>query len=70
MAMRRVAVEEWVILAVKGMYENAKSCVCLNGQFSDELNIKVGIHQGAVLSPLPFIIVMEDLPKEFKDGCS
>ena len=34
--MRRVGVEEWVILAVKASYEKAKSCVRVNSQFSDE----------------------------------
>ena len=41
------------------MYENAKSSVRVNDQFSDEVNIKVGVHQGAVLSPQLFIIVRE-----------
>ena len=48
--MRRVEVEEWVIRVVKAMYENAKSWVRVDGQFSDEFNIKAGVHQGAVLS--------------------
>ena len=39
--------------------------MCLNGQFSDEFNIKVIVHQGAVLSPLLFIIVMETLSGKF-----
>ena len=51
------------------MYENAKARVCVNVQFSDEVNIKVGVHQSAVLSPLLFIIVMEVLPREFRVGC-
>ena len=51
------------------MYENAKSCVRLNCQFSNEFSIKVGVHQGAVLSPLLFIIVMEALSRELKVGC-
>ena len=56
------------------MYENAKSCrvcvcVCVNGQCSDKFNIKVGVHQGAVLSPVLFIIVMEALSREFRVGC-
>ena len=38
-----------------------KSCVRVNGQFSEKFNIKVGVYQGAVLSPLLFIIVMEAL---------
>ena len=67
--MRRVGVEEWVIRAVKAMYVNAKSCVCVNGQFSDEFNIKVCVHQDDVLSPLLFIIVIEALSREFRVGC-
>ena len=51
------------------MYENAKSCVRVNDQFSDEVNIKVGVHQGAVLSPQLFIIVREALSREFRVGC-
>ena len=61
--MRRDGVEKWVIRTVKAMYENAKSCVLLNDQFSDEFNIKVGVYQGAVLSSLLFIIVMEALSR-------
>ena len=68
-AMKIVGVEEWVIRAVKAIYENAKSCVRVNGQFSDEFNIKVGVHQGPAPSPLLFIIVMEALSREFKVGC-
>ena len=68
-AMRRAGVKEWVTHALKAIYENAKSCVRVNGQFSDEFNIKVGVHEGAVLSPLLFIIVMEALSNEFRVGC-
>ena len=42
---------------------------CVNGQFSDKFNIKVGVHEGTVLSPLLFIIVMEALSREFRNGC-
>ena len=66
--MRRVGVEKW-IHAVKAMYEKAKSFVRVNGQFSDEFNIKFSVHQGAALSPLLFIIVMEALSKEFGVVC-
>ena len=45
-AMRRVGVEEWVKHTVKSIYENAKSCVRLNGHFSDQFNIKVGVKVG------------------------
>ena len=38
---------------------------CVNGQFSDKFNIKVGVHEGTLL----FIIVMEALSREFRNGC-
>ena len=47
------------------MYENAKSCVRLDGQLNDEFNIKVGVHQGPPLNPLLFVIAMEALLREF-----
>ena len=30
--------------------------------------MKVGVHQGSILSPLLFIIVLEALSREFRDG--
>ena len=42
--MSRAGVEEWVILAVKAMYENTKSCVHLNGHSSEEFNPEIGVH--------------------------
>ena len=35
---------------------------------SKEFEEKVGVHQGSVLSPLLFIIVLEDLSREFQAG--
>ena len=52
-----VGLEEWIIQVVKAMYENAKSTVNINGTISDPFPVKVGVHQGSVLSPLLFIIV-------------
>ena len=48
-----------------------KTCIYvhLNVQLNDNFSIKVGARQGAVLSPLLFIIVMEALSREFKVGC-
>ena len=68
-AIRRAGVEDWVLCALKAMYEKAKSCVHVNGQFSGWFIIKVGIHQGAALSPLLFITVMEALSREFRVVC-
>jgi len=43
------------------MYSNCKSVVSVNNTISDAFEVKVGMHQGSVLSPLLFIIVMEAL---------
>ena len=40
----------------------------LSGGVSKGFNVKVGVHQGSVLSPLLFIIVLEALSKNFKVG--
>ena len=36
--------------------------------YSEEFEVKVGVHQGSVLSPLLFIIVLEALSREFRCG--
>ena len=35
---------------------------------SRAFNVKVGVHQGSVLSPLLFIIMLEALSREFSEG--
>ena len=53
---------------VQGMYTNARSHVCIGEGYSEEFQVKVGVHQGSVLSPLLFIIVLEALSHEFRSG--
>ena len=51
---------------VQGMYANARSRVRVGEGYSEEFEVKVGVHQGSVLSPLLFIIVLEALSREFR----
>ena len=68
-AMRKLGVEEWIIGLVQALYNGANCRVRVNGKLGQPFDVKVGLHQGSVLSPLLFIIVLEALSKEFRTGC-
>ena len=44
---------------VQGMYANAWSRVRVGEGYSEEFEVKVGVHQGSVLSPLLFILCLK-----------
>ena len=78
-AMRRLRVEEWLILAVMSMYTGAKTVVATVYYYyyyyihlltvygnSNGFEIKFGMHQGSALRTLLSVIVMEALSREFR----
>ena len=65
-ALRSLGVEEWAVRVIQGMYTDVKSRVHVNGQYSKEFRVGVGVHQGSVLSPLLFILVLEALSSQFR----
>ena len=67
-ALRVVGVPEWLVKVVQAMYVGARGRTCVNSSFSEELEVKVEVHQGLVLSPLLFIIVVEPLSLKFLVG--
>ena len=68
-ALRTVGVDEWIVRVIQSMYDGPISKIRVNDSYSDDISVKVGVHQGSVLSPLLFIIVLEALSKEFRTGC-
>ena len=58
--------EEWAVRVIQGMYTDVKSHDRVNGQYSKEFGVGVGVHQGSVLSPLLFILVLEALSRQFR----
>ena len=63
-AMRKAGVEESLVSAVMAMYSKPCTAVKTQSGYSEEFEVKVGVHQGSVLSPLLFIIVMDTIAKE------
>jgi len=45
-ASRSLGVEEWAVCVIQGMYTNVRSRVRVNGQYSKEFGVGVGVHQG------------------------
>ena len=60
-ALRKLGVEEWIVRLVQVMYANAWSLVRVGEEYSEEFEVKVGVHQGSILSQLLFNIVLEAL---------
>ena len=58
-ASRKQGVEERLVKIIQLMYRNTRSHIKINGTFSDDFLVQVGIHEGSVLSPLLFIILLE-----------
>jgi len=57
------------VKAVMAMYKGAQTVVRTTEGDSKAFNVKVGLQQGAVLSPLLFVIVMEMIPESYEQVC-
>ena len=58
-ALRRMDVPEGLLQVIKLMYVSVTTSVKHNGGESRFFEVKVGVHEGSVLSPILFIIVLE-----------
>ena len=68
-AMRKLGIDEWLVRLVQSMYTDVRSRVRVGNRYREEFGVAVVVHQGSVLSPLLFIIVLEALSREFRTGC-
>ena len=51
-ALRKLGVDEWLIRTVMALYTEACTIVRIDAGLSESFEVKVGLHQGLVLSPL------------------
>src|SRR5213080_2245249 len=56
------------VTVIKSMYEAATMAVKLKSGESRQFEVRVGVDQGSVLSPLLFNVVLEAVSREFKEG--
>ena len=49
-----------VLRVIHNIYDNAKSCVKVNNEFSDTFSCNIGVRQGENLSPLLFSLYLND----------
>ena len=67
-AMRKGGVQELMVKAVMSLYESAKTRVIVGQELSEEFEVKVGVHQESVLSPLVFAIVIDVVMESVRSG--
>ena len=68
-SLRKKGVMECYVKAVMEIYKEVLSRVNVEGEDSREFEVRVGIHQGSVLSPFIFAVVMDVVTEEVaKEG--
>ena len=58
-AIRKKGLSKVIVRAVMSLYDGAKTRVRVGSAYSKEFQVKVGVHQGSVLLPLLFAIVVD-----------
>ena len=67
-ALRNLGVNEWLIRTVMALYTEACTIVRTDAGLCESFQVKVGLHQGSVLSPLLFAAVMDVVSSVARSG--
>ena len=68
LAMRKKGLSEVIVWPVMSLYDGAKTRVRVGFAYSEAFEVKVGVHQGSLLSPLLFAIVVDVIRENAKRG--
>ena len=66
--MKKKDIPDAMVRAVISLYEGAKTRVRVGLELFEKFGVKVGVHQGSVLSPLVFAIVVDVFTENVKNG--
>ena len=58
-AISKKGIPEVLVRSVMSLYEGAKTRARVDSELSEEFEVKVGMHQGSVLSPFIFVVVID-----------
>ena len=67
-ALRSKGVPEYLRDGVMSLYKGCKTAHSIGMELSCSLSVKLGVHQASALSPILFIMVMDVLTEDVKDG--
>ena len=67
-ALRKLGVDEWLIRTVMAFYTEDCTVVRTDAGLCESFEVKVGLLQGSVLSPLLFSAVMDVVSSEARSG--
>ena len=66
--LRKEGVNEYLVKAVMSTYDRARTVVRVGKEYTSDFEVKVGVHQGSILSPFLFIIVMQAISQNIRKG--
>ena len=67
-AIRKKRLAEVLVQAVMSLYECSRTKVRVGSRTSEKFGVRVGVHQGSVLSPLIFAIVADVVTEHAREG--
>ena len=67
-AQRKKSLPEVLVKAVMSLYEGFRTKVRVGSGLSEKFGVRVGVHQGFVISPLIFAIVVHAVTEQARKG--
>ena len=67
-SMMKKGIPEVLVRSMMSLYEGVNTRFRVNSELSEEFEVKVGMHQGSVLSPCLFAVVVDVVTELARNG--